>query len=169
MRRALAVVVVAAVATGGLGFRFRGETEDWRAATASVLAGARPGDLMASADDYHLLVVAYYEAHLEREGTGPTPDLVLPTMPIADFHLEDWSYAEITEDGFACAVGGATRLWVFDGAEYFDLERRAQLRTFAAASFGPPSQERRFPGHADIAVRLYEVDDPRPVPPGCGS
>jgi mannosyltransferase len=163
-RWGVAGALVVAVGAGGLSVRFD-DNEDWRGAVAVVLEGARPGDRVVAVDDYHLLTVRYYVE--SEDAVDAFPEVVLPSIAITAYSLEDVDNADVDEEAFACAMAGTTGLWVLDGPDFYDLARRDDIAGLAEATFGEPVEV--WPLAGEMHVRQYRSDEPQPDVAGCPS
>jgi 4-amino-4-deoxy-L-arabinose transferase-like glycosyltransferase len=131
--------------------------EDFRAATAFVLANEQPGDAAAFYRTSRRIPFEYYA---RREGAGALPRSLLPTSPYGRFDMvRDYRHTWITQAELA-AIGDAAsrgRLWLLlsrSENERVHAKRVNRARLLAAVERRAELRRRRL--FAGLEVRLYE-------------
>jgi hypothetical protein len=131
--------------------------EDFRAATAYVLANARPGDAVAFYRTSRRIPFEYYAG---RSGAGALPRSLLPTRPYGRFDLvADYRHTNVTRPELAAIADAASRgrVWLFlSRSENERVSAKQENRARLVATVERRADLRRRRLFAGLDVRLYE-------------
>jgi mannosyltransferase len=131
--------------------------EDFRAATAYMLANDRPGDAVVFYRTSRRIPFEYYA---RRRGSGPLPKSLLPTSPYSRFDLvDDYRHTHVTDSELVAIREAASRgrVWLFlsrSENERAPEKRENRARVVAAVEEAAHQQRRRL--FAGLDIRLYE-------------
>jgi len=131
--------------------------EDFRAATAFVLANERSGDVAAFYRTSRRIPFEYYAA---RSGAEALPRSLLPASPYGHFDLvADYRHTNVTPSELSAiaATAARDRMWLLlsrSEDERVEAKQENRARVVAAVERGADLRRRRL--FAGLDVRLYE-------------
>jgi 4-amino-4-deoxy-L-arabinose transferase-like glycosyltransferase len=131
--------------------------EDFRAATAFVLANDRPGDAVAFYRTSRRIPFEYYFRRLR---VGMPPRSLLPTSPYGRFDMvTDYRHTELTQSELAMIADAASRgrVWLFlSRSENEQARAKQENRARLVAAVEQSADLRRRHLFAGLDIRLYE-------------
>jgi hypothetical protein len=131
--------------------------EDFRAATAYVLANEQPGDAVAFYRTSRRIPFEYYA---RRHGATNLPQSLLPTSPYGHFDMVgDYRHTRLTRAELAAIADAASngRVWLFlsrSENEQVRAKQENRARLLAAVERGADLRRRQL--FAGLDIRLYE-------------